>query len=131
MKRIVSFLLAGGIGFAVDAGVLLALTAWLGFDPFLARIASVATAILATFLINRSLTFGPSGRPLAAEGARYGGVAIGVALFNYAVYAALLLIAPGMPPIIALIIASAAAMALSFAGYSKLVFARRRGSPTR
>lgn len=131
MKRIASFLVAGGIGFAVDAGVLLALTAWLGVDPFVARIASVASAILATWLINRILTFGPSGRSLASEGARYGGVAIGVALFNYAVYATLLLIATNLSPLIALIIASASAMALSFAGYSKLVFARRSGSATR
>ena len=58
------------------------------------------------------------------EGARYGGVGLATAAVNYLVYAALLWSAPATPPIVALAIASLAAMVLSFLGYSRLVFDR-------
>ena len=44
--------------------------------------------------------------------------------FNYALYAGLVTAMPAMPPLVALAVASAAAMAMSWAGYSRLVFAR-------
>jgi putative flippase GtrA len=131
MRRIGPFLLAGGAGFAVDAGVLILLTRIGGLDPFVARLVSVSAAILTTWLINRLLTFGPSGRPVAVEGARYGGVAVAVALINYVVYAGVLLVAPKVPPLAALVVASGAAMVLSYAGYSRLVFSRPRPSQSR
>jgi hypothetical protein len=53
----------------------------------------------ATWIINRSFTFGPSDRSLAAEGSRYGAVGLAAALFNYAVYSGLLLIVPGPQPL--------------------------------
>ena len=93
-------------------------------NPFLARLLSIAFALTVTWLINRSMTFGPSRRHVAAEGARYGGVGIGTSLVNYAVYAALLAAVPALPPLAALVAGSAVAMALSYIGYSRLVFDR-------
>ena len=60
----------------------------------------------------------------ATEGARYGGVGIATSIVNYLVYCAILFALPAMPPLAALAIASLVAMALSFLGYSRLVFDR-------
>ncbi len=77
-----------------------------------------------TWLLNRHLTFGPSSRGMAVEGARYGGVGVVTSIVNYLVYSALLLALPGLPPLAALAVASLVAMALSYLGYSRLVFDR-------
>jgi putative flippase GtrA len=124
MKKPLSFLLVGGIGFVVDAAVLMFLLHATPLDPFSARLVSVAAALSATWILNRHITFGPSGRAVIIEGARYGGVGAGTSLVNYAVYSALLLTFPGTEPLIALVLASATAMALSYLGYSRLVFDR-------
>jgi putative flippase GtrA len=78
-----------------------------------------------TWAINRRVTFGPSERSVAREGARYGIVAVAVGLFNYFAYAGLLLAFPDLHPVAALAIASLAAMILSFLGYSRFVFGTR------
>jgi putative flippase GtrA len=124
MKRIVRFIVAGGIGFLIDAGVLSFLLATTKIDPFSARLVSIAAALSATWMLNRNITFGPSDRPLLVEGARYGGVGATTSLINYAVYSVLLIIYPGLPPLVSLIVASAVAMVLSYIGYSRLVFRR-------
>lgn len=124
MNRIVRFLFVGAAGFLADAVTLALLTAGLGMDALIARCLSIGFALTVTWLLNRTVTFGPSSRGMAIEGARYGGVGIATSLFNYGVYAALLLAVPGTPPLVALAVASAAATLLSFLGYSRLVFDR-------
>jgi putative flippase GtrA len=124
MNRFLRFVLVGGIGFVVDAGVLALLLAATQLDPFLARLVSIGLALTATWMLNRHLTFAPSSRGLAREGTRYGGVGIATSLVNYLVYSALLLAMPATPPLAALAVASLVAMALSFLGYSRLVFDR-------
>ncbi|MCX8996185.1 GtrA family protein [Rhizobiaceae bacterium BDR2-2] len=125
MKRIARFAIVGGGGFLVDALVLSALLHFTPADPFLARIAAIAAAMSFTFVLNRSYTFGRSNRRMLSESIRYGTVGTVTALFNYGFYAALLIGLPGLQPLAALVFASAAAMGLSFVGYSRLVFARR------
>lgn len=122
MRRLVLFVLAGGAGFLVDAGVLALLLKVTVLGPFAARVFAIAAAMLFTFWLNRTFTFGRSGRALAAEGARYGGVGLSAAVLNYAVYSALLLVFPTLRPVLAVAIASLAAMAFSFLGYSRFVF---------
>ncbi|MDI7864547.1 GtrA family protein [Rhizobiaceae bacterium n13] len=124
MRRIVSFVLAGGCGFAVDAAVLSLLVAFTPFGPFAARAIAIAVAMAATWGLNRTFTFGRSGRTLADEGVRYGSVGLLSALLNYALYAALLLSIPQLRPLPALAMASLAAMAFSFFGYARFVFRR-------
>jgi len=121
VKRLALFAAVGATGFAVDAGLLAMLLASGGLGPLPARILSIAAAMLVTFLLNRALTFGPSGRPVAVEGARYAGVALAVAACNWLIYAGLVL--SGLAPLVALTIASALAMVLSWLGYRHLVFA--------
>lgn len=124
MSRIAGFLAVGATGFVVDAAILWLLLDLTPIGPFAARLVSVGTALATTWLLNRRYTFGPSRRSLAAEGTRYGGVGIATSAANYLVYSALLMAFPAFPPLLALACASAAAMALSFLGYSRLVFDR-------
>lgn len=124
MKRVFWFAVAGATGFAIDALVLISLLHWTGLGPYVARAIAIVTAMAATFIINRTLAFGASGRPLAEEGARYGGVGLSTSLANYLIYSGVLLAIPATPPFFALVIASAAAMVLSYLGYSRLVFRR-------
>lgn len=124
MNRIVRFLCVGAVGFFADAAMLALLTSILGIEPLIARCLSIAFALMVTWLLNRTLTFGSSSRGMAIEGARYGGVGVATSLFNYAIYAALLLAAPATPPLVALVVASAAATLLSYLGYSRFVFDR-------
>ena len=52
-------------------------------------------------------------------------VFLGISMAGYdAIYAALLLAAPATPPLVALVVASAAATLLSYLGYSRFVFDR-------
>lgn len=124
MRKLFFFVIAGSAGFLTDAGVLSLMLAFTPVGPFVARVFAIATAMGVTYLINRSMTFGRSNRPVAEEGARYVFVGLIGALVNYAIYAALLLSFPEIQPVIALTAASLAAMLFSFVGYSRFVFRR-------
>lgn len=124
MGRVARFVLAGGAGFVADAAALWLLMHATPLGPLSARVLSIAFALCVTWQINRNLTFTPSSRGMAQEGARYGGVGIATSVVNYLVYCAALLALPGLPPLIALALASLVAMTLSFLGYSRLVFDR-------
>lgn len=126
MKKLLRFLIAGGIGFVVDAGVLHLLLWFTPFNPFVGRAISIPSALLATWVLNRNFTFGRSDRSLAAEGFRYGSVGLTSALLNYALFSSLLMVQPSLQPIIALTAASVAATAFSFFGYSRFVFRHRQ-----
>ena len=118
--RLASFAVAGGTGFVVDATVLMLLMRFTPLGPFTARIFSVAAAVLTTWTINRTVTFGSSGRHIVHEGARYGFVALIGASLNYGIYSGLLLAAPDtIPPLLALVIAVGLVT-----GYSRFVFKR-------
>lgn len=122
--RVLRFVVVGGIGFVADAGMLALLLKATPLGPFAARLVSVAFGLAVTWLCNRTLTFGPSSRSMLSEGARYGGVGITTSIVNYLIYSGLLLAMPWMPPLLALVIASLAAMTFSYLGYSRLVFDR-------
>ncbi|MBN9219251.1 MAG: GtrA family protein [Mesorhizobium sp.] len=124
MQRLLRFVFAGGIGFVADAAALWLLLAVTPLGPFVARILSIGFALCVTWQLNRHLTFAPSARGMAREGARYGGIGIATSIVNYFVYSALLVALPAIPPLAALAAASLVAMALSFLGYSRLVFDR-------
>jgi putative flippase GtrA len=121
--RFLRFALVGGTGFLVDAGLLAALHHGAGFDPYSARLVSISASAFTTWRLNRSVTFGASDRHQGAEGLRYAVVAGLTAGFNYGLYAMALTIWPQLPPIIAVIGATFAAMLFSYVGYSRFVFA--------
>ncbi|RRH90166.1 GtrA family protein [Mesorhizobium tamadayense] len=124
MGRLTRFVLAGGIGFVADAAALWLLLSVTPLGPLTARGLSIGFALTVTWQVNRHLTFSRSSRGIAQEGARYGGVGIATSIVNYLVYCAILLALPSLPPLAALAVASLVAMALSFLGYSRLVFDR-------
>ena len=124
LGRILRFVVVGGIGFVADAAMLALLLAATPLGPFVARLISIGFGLTVTWLCNRTLTFRPSSRGMLREGARYGGVGITTSIVNYLVYGVLLLAMPSMAPLLALVVASLAAMALSYLGYSRLVFDR-------
>ena len=122
--RILRFVVVGSIGFVADAAMLALLLAATPLGPFVARLLSIGFGLTVTWLCNRTLTFRPSSRGMLREGARYGGVGITTSIVNYLVYGVLLLAMPSMAPLLAMVVASLAAMALSYLGYSRLVFDR-------
>lgn len=124
MKKLLWFAIAGGCGFAIDALITLGLIAYTPAGPFFARFVAIAAAMVFTWMINRTFTFGRSNRSVAQEGFWYGFVGLISAALNYALYSVLLLRTPILQPFAALVLASLAAMAFSFFGYSRFVFRR-------
>ena len=122
--RIGRFGFVGIAGFIADAATLVILVA-AGLDPFSGRVASMLIAALVTWRLNRSFTFGASSTSEASEGVRYGLVAVTVAAMNYGIYAGLLLAFPGLWPPVALAVATAISMWMSFLGYSRIAFRRK------
>ncbi|MBL8565115.1 MAG: GtrA family protein [Hyphomicrobiaceae bacterium] len=119
------FVTSGLIAFAVDAGVLFLLTHYAGLDPFSARVFAILTAMVAAWLLHRRLTFAVKTSPSIAEFVRFAVVAAGAALVNYAVYAAILLLWARMPPLAALVAATAVSMCVSYVGMRLGVFRHR------
>lgn len=124
MNRFVRFALIGAIGFVADAGMLYLLLHSTTLGAISARVASIAFALTVTWQLNRWLTFGPSSRPIAVEGARYGGIGMATSVVNFVVYSAVLWAMPDLTVFLALVIGSLAALVFSFFGYSRLVFDR-------
>lgn len=127
LKKLAFFVVAGTSGFLTDAGSLHLLIEYSPLGPYFGRIVSIALAMFVTWQINRNATFGRSGRSAADEGVRYAFVGILGACLNYAVYASLIFLLPGIQPVAAVVAASLAAMAFSYFGYSRFVF--REGRP--
>ncbi|MET3613604.1 putative flippase GtrA [Rhizobium aquaticum] len=124
MKKLLWFAFAGGTGFLVDAGSL-SLILWLTpVGPYIARVLSIAIAMAYTWTINRTFTFGRSGRHVASEGMRYGLVGVTAALVNYGTYSVCLMIWPPLWPVAAAAIGSGVAMVFSYLGYSRFVFGK-------
>jgi putative flippase GtrA len=122
LKRLSAFGLVGGLGFMADAIVLEILSRFAGWTPLAGRLVAIAIAGALTYALNRSLTFKMQSRANVAEGGRY---ALGLALtsgLNYAVFAAVLALFPGVLPFVALVVASATAMSASFIWQSRVVF---------
>lgn len=130
-KGVGAFAMAGALGFLVDAGVTLGLTA-LGAGPAAARAPGVALALLTTFVLNRRFAFAASGRALAAELARYVAVSATGAALNVATYLVAVALAArvGLPPTLAAPLAvacgSVAGMAANYLGYRGYAFAPAR-----
>src|ERR1700716_292375 len=96
------FLVSGGTAFAVDALVLQLLTALLGLHPSAARLVAISLAMVAGWLMHRTLTFAVLTPPSVAEFLRYAGVAWTAAALNYGLFVAILLMRPGTEPLVAL-----------------------------
>lgn len=115
-KQILWFLVVGSIGFIIDGGGLFILTSFFDWSPIYARVISMPLAIIATFVLNRSLTFKDKSKALGRSFATYvtaNAVSQGI---NFGLYTALVLSVSSLyeVPMIALVMSSAVAMVFSF-----------------
>ena len=118
------FVLGGVTAFAVDGSILMLLTRTLGVPTLAARLVAIATAMVVSWLINRTITFPTGARASLGEFTRFAAVAWTASAVNYVLFAGLVLGWPAMHPILAVALASLVAMCLSYAGMRFGVFAR-------
>lgn len=116
------FLIVGGFGFAVDAGILVLMTSGFGLPPLAARLVSIIVAITATWALHRSFTFHSHDPDRLGEWTRFASINGLGAAFNYGLYAGALAILPGLTPLAALVVASAGALAVNFLGSALFAF---------
>ena len=123
LGQIGRFVVVGGVGFAIDGGLLYLLVLE-GADPYLARVVSFPPAVTATWYLNRVWTFAARTGTPRRQYTRYLAVQIAGALGNYAVYALILMFihrtAGGA--IVAFAAGSTAGLFINFAGARTLVF---------
>ena len=124
-KQFSRFLVIGGLGFLVDAGVLFVLVS-LGWDAYIARLFSFAVAVTVTWWGNRNWTFQDS-RPQSAhkEYSSYLLVQTSGAAVNYGVYVLVLSCfahETAVNALIALACGSAVALLVNFFGARCLGF---------
>ncbi|SRR6056297_2540406 len=118
------FMLAGLAALTVDAAVLMALTEGTGLNALIARLFSISIAMVVSWGINRRVTFAMTGPPTVREFAAFAAVSWGAQAVNYSVFAGVLVHRPATPPLVALLVASAIAMFVSYAGFRLGVFRR-------
>jgi putative flippase GtrA len=129
VRTVRSFAIVGGAGFVIEAVILTALTQLAGWSVWFARIPSFTTAVLATWLLNRTHTF--AGRGLerrSTEALLYGVIQLCGAGINLAIFALCLLAWPqlGRIPVVPLAIGAAGGFAFNFVASNGLLYARRR-----
>ena len=127
LRHWLGFLVSGGTAFAVDALVLELLTALLGVDPIAARLVAISLAMVAGWLMHRTLTFAVPTPPSVSEFLRYAGVAWAAAAVNYGLFVLTLLARPGTEPLAALVVATFASMIFAYLGMRFAAF-RHGGS---
>ncbi|MGY6276405.1 GtrA family protein [Methylomonas sp. MgM2] len=119
MVMFARFLLVGGLGFIIDAGIT-QLLVYSNIAPWLARFPAIGLAMIFTWLANRYFTYKVDKPRSANEAMRYGIVATAMALLNYLFY--LFLVQKEVVPILAVTIATACQTSLSYYAYQYLVF---------
>ncbi len=129
VKHGAGFITSGLIATATDAGVLVLLTRGFGADPFLARLAAIAVAMIAGFFAHRRLTFGVTGPATLAHFGKFLSVAATASVINYSIYAGVLLMWPGAEPLFALLIATLFGMSASYLGLRFGVFRKPAVKP--
>ncbi len=124
LPPLMRFALVGTVGFAVDGG-LLQMLVWSGWGPITARAISFPVAVLATWWLNRSITFrGQDEGPLWASLLRYVAVSIVGTAVNFGVYTSLVLGSAAMAaqPIVPFAIASVIALVFNYLGSKHFAF---------
>lgn len=124
-----AFFVSGGTAFVIDALVLKLLTSVLGLHPIVARLAAIALAMVAGWLMHRTFTFRVAGRPSWREFLRYAGVAWTAAAVNYGLFVLIVLARPATDPLVALVISSAVAMVFAYLGMRFAAFRKRSPGP--
>jgi putative flippase GtrA len=124
LRHWLGFGVSGSIAFVTDAAILKALQLGLSMPINLARVISISIATVAGWLAHRRFTFNMQTSPTVAEFVRYAGVVWVAAVFNYAVFVAILWWRPMLEPLIALAAAAIAAMVIAYLGMRFAAFKR-------
>jgi putative flippase GtrA len=127
-RRFARFIVVGGIGFAIDAGVLMLALHRLAASVYAARALSFTTAVVATWLLNRVFVFDAARRgSVVAEYGRYFVTQVAGALTNLGVFVALIEIFPRLAstPVLPLAAGAILGAVVNFAGASLWVFRTR------
>jgi len=128
-RRFARFLVVGGIGFLIDAGVLTLALHYFTPSVYVARALSFTVAVIATWLLNRMFVFdADAGGSRVAEYGRYFVMQVAGALSNLGVFVALIELLPrlGAAPIVPLAAGAALGAAVNYAGATLWVFGARR-----
>ncbi len=115
------FLLVGGSGFLIDAGITYLLNS-LGLAPWLARIPAIALAMTYTWAANRHFTYGVRTGRTVGEALRYAAVAASMASINYIIY--FVLVSNGFCTLVAITFSTACQTIVSFHLYRHIVYRR-------
>lgn len=116
------FVVSGGLAFVTDASVLALLTHCAGLDPYTARLIAIPCAMVVGFFAHKTLTFAVKGPATLPQFFKFIGAATTASIVNYACYAGILLMLPGIKPLVALVMATAISMCVSYAGMRFGVF---------
>lgn len=112
------------MGFIVDAGLLQLLADTLG--PYIGRLISFVTAVVTTWVLNRSFTFAErqSGLSLLQEFGRYFSAMIAGGSVNYALYAALVYFVKtvAQQPILGVVAGTLAGLSINFTLSKRWIF---------
>ncbi len=122
LKHGAGFITSGLIATATDAAVLATLTRGLEVDPYSARVAAIAVAMVAGFFAHRRLSFGVTEAATFAQFGKFVSVAASVSIINYAIYVGVLLYQPGTEPLFAFALATVFSIAASYFGLRFGVF---------
>lgn len=130
LKKLFAFGCVGGIGFAVDAGILSLLVNVGGANVYLSRCVSFATAVFVTWFLNRTWVFKQDAhiaRDKRREYLSYFTVQSIGALLNLGVFSLLIATHPALQsyPVIPLAFGSAIAMFFNYMGSHFWVFRSR------
>jgi putative flippase GtrA len=128
-RQIPAFLIIGALGFCLDAAITVTLVGRFAVPPLLARPPAFVVVTLVNFALNRAFTFRSARTAWLGALARYILVCLAGLTVNYAVYAALLALAPSFgvavsPTMLTLFVAcgTGAATLLTFAGFRSFAF---------
>ncbi len=117
MKReLLFFLIAGAVGFMIDAGGVFILTHLADWHPIPARLPSFLIALTVTFFLNRYLTFKASDVSFKRGAIKYISANAVSQSINFGIYSVLILVSKFFynVPILALVVGSGVAMVFSF-----------------
>lgn len=129
LRKLLSFILVGGVGFLVDSGVLTLLSQAYAFDIYLARLLSFSSATTVTWVLNRRIVFQQEvdpDRPKNVEYARYLVVQATGGGVNLVIFTLLIMVAPVLQgtPIIPLAVGAIFGLAINFTGVRYWVYSK-------
>jgi putative flippase GtrA len=132
-SHLVRFGIVGSLGFVIDASILAALVHGLAWSPLVARVVSIAVAVLCTWRLHRHWTFSSgTQRPPFAQSMMYAAFQALTVCINYFVFSVLVL-EGGIwraYPVLAVAVGAMAGMGLSYLLSRYITFAAPRDLQT-